>query len=375
MTGNRRRQAACQLLSFSLLLLMAAPAWATQYVDIGLHGRVQASDLVVMARVVDPALALASVERVLKGDAPRQITLVAYIDSFAVAAQRKLLVANARELMFLTKKGDAYAPVQDQYGRMAVNSEQLVDSFRAEPRNLSRTIASIQRLVELQARVARGSGEADAAYVAALKDSDVELQMWALWKAKDQIKVPSPALADAVLASWPTAKEVGPVLGSWNAAGLVANMVVTWRLQRAAPFFAKILTTSASGDERAWAAMALGGSGDRAYLPVLRRVAKEDTHTQARALAYRGIMCILGPDSLGDLQLAASDSDEQVRAQAVVDSYNMLEFGHPEPRWPPPSTALIAEVRTFLIEMQRDPARLVSDNAKSMLAMISRQRP
>ena len=86
-------------------------------------------------------------------------------------------------------------------------------------------------------------------------------------------------------------------------------------------------------------------------------------------------MCILGPDSLGDLRLGAKDSDEHVRAQAVVDSYNLLEFGHPQPVWPPPSDALIAEVRTFLTEMQRDPARLVSDNAKSMLAMIARQRP
>jgi len=359
----------------SLLLLTAAPAKATEYFDIGLHGRVQVSDVVVVARVVDPALALVSVERVLKGDAPKQITLVAYVDGFAVPAQRKLLVANARELMFLTKKGDAYAPVQDQYGRMTVNGAQLVDSFRAESRNLSQTIASIQRLVAVQARVARGVAEADAAYVVALKDSDVELQMWALWTAKDRIKVPSPALADALLASWPTAKKVGPVLGSWNAAGLVANTVVTWRLQRAAPFFAKILTTSGSGDERAWAAMALGGAGDREYLPVLRRVAAEDTHTQARALAYSGIMDILGPDSLGDLRLGAKDSDEQVRAHAVVDSYNLLEFGHPEPRWPPPSDALIAAVRTFLNEMQRDQARLVSDNAKSMLAMIERQRP
>ena len=230
---------------------------------------------------------------------------------------------------------------------MAVNDDRLVDSFRREPRSLSRTVASIQRLVALQAQAARGDAEADAAYVAALKNSDIELQMWALVKAKDRIKMPSPALADALLASWPTAKEVGPVLGSWNAAGLVANTVVTWRLQRAAPFFAKILTTSGSGDERAWAAMALGGAGDRAYLPVLRRVAAEDAHAQARALAYNGIMHLLGPDSLGDLRLGAKDSDEQVRARAVVDSYNLLEFGHPKPRWPPPSDALIAEVRKF----------------------------
>jgi HEAT repeats len=362
------------LLLCSVLLLTAAPAKATSYFDIGLHGRVQASDIVVVARVVDPALALVSVERVFKGDAPKQITLVAYVDGFAGPAQRKLLVADARELMFLVKKDDAYAPVQDQYGRMAVNGEDLVDSFRAQPRSLSQTLASIQRLVTLQARASRSDAEADAAYVDALKSSDIESQTWALWKAKDRIKVPSPALADALLASWPTAKEVGPVLGSWNAAGLVANTVVAWRLQRAAPFFAKILTTSPSGDERAWAAMALGGSGDRTYLPVLRRVAAGDAHAQARALAYNGIMYVLGPDSLGDLRLGAKDSDEQVRARAVVDAYNMLELGHPEPRWPPPSNALIAEVRAFLIEMQRDPARLVSDNAKSMLAKIARQR-
>jgi HEAT repeats len=362
-------------LALLCVLLVVAPATATEYFDLGMHGRVQVSDIVVLARVVDPVLALMNVERVLKGEAPKQIRLVAYVDGFAVPAQRKPLIAGARELLFLTKKGDAYAPVQDQNGRMAVNGDRLIDSFRAEPRSLPQTVASIQRLVSLQARAARGDAEADAAYVAALKNSDSELQMWALWKAKDHIKVPSPALADALLASWPTVKEVGPVLGAWNAAGLVANAVVTWRLQRAAPFFAKILTTSGSGDERAWAAMALGGSGDRAYLPVLRRVAAEDAHGQARELAYNGIMYMLGPDSLGDLRLEAKDSDDKVRARAVVDSYNLLEFGNPEPRWPPPSNALIAEVRTFLTEMQRDPARLVSDNAKSMLAMIARQRP
>lgn len=168
---------------------------------------------------------------------------------------------------------------------------------------------------------------------------------------------------------------MGPVLGAWNAAGLVANSVVTWRLQRVAPFFAKTLTTSGNGDERAWAAMALGGAGDRAYLPVLRRVAAEDAYHQARALAYTGIMYMLGPDSLADLRLGAKDAHEQVRARAVVDAYNMLQLGHPEPRWPAPSSALIAEVRRFLTEMQRDPARLVADNARSMLAMIAKHRP
>src|SRR5262245_7751749 len=86
-TMTRRRLLLC-----GLFLLIAASARATEYVDIGLHGRVQASDIVVVARVVDPALALVTVERVLKGDAPKRITLVAYVDGFSVPAQQKPLV-------------------------------------------------------------------------------------------------------------------------------------------------------------------------------------------------------------------------------------------------------------------------------------------
>ena len=76
-------------LALLYVVLIVVPARATDKIDIGLHGRVQASDIVVVARVIDPALALVSVERVLKGDAPKQITLVAYVDGFAVPAQRK----------------------------------------------------------------------------------------------------------------------------------------------------------------------------------------------------------------------------------------------------------------------------------------------
>ena len=189
-----------RMLLCSLLFLAAAPARATEYFDLGLHGRVQASDIVVLARVVDPALALMSVERVLKGEAPKQITLVAYVDGFAVPAQRKPLIANAQELLFLKKKGDAYAPVQDQYGRMGVDRDRLIDSFRVEPRSLSQTVASIQRLVTLQTRAARGDSEADQAYVAAFASSDAEVQRWALQTSFRRIKAPSPALADALLA-------------------------------------------------------------------------------------------------------------------------------------------------------------------------------
>jgi HEAT repeat protein len=363
-----------RVLLCSLLLLTAAPAHATEHGDIGLHGRVQASDIVVVAHVIDPALALVNVEWALKGDAPKQITLVAYVDGFAIPSQQKLLAANARELMFLRKKGDAYAPVQDQYGRMAINGDRLTDSFRPEPRGLSQTIASIHRLVTLQARAARNDSEADRAYVDAFASPDPEVQTWALQTSFHRIKTPSPALADALLTHWK--KDTGPIPDGWpHDAGLVANAVVTWRLRQAAPLFADTLKTSGDGERRAFAAMALGGTGDSTYLPQLREVAARDPHHHARALAYSAIRRVLGPDSLGDLRLGAKDAEARVRAQAVVDAYNLLEFAQPEPRWPPPSNALIADVRAFLTEMQRDPAPLVSDNARSMLAMIARQRP
>ena len=353
-------------LALLYVLLIVVPATATEYFDLGMHGRVQVSDIVVLARVVDPALALVNVERVLKGEAPKQLTLVAYVDGFAVPAQRKPSCRCPR-LLFQRRACVRAGGISRAHGRERRPAHR---SF-SPTYSLSQTVASINASSRFRLEP-RGDAETTQPMSLAEKFR-CELQMWALWKARSN-QVPSPVnrCLSGVLAY---GQGVGPVLGAWNATGLVANAVVTWRLQRAAPFFAKILTTSGSGDERAWAAMALGGSGDRAYLPVLRRVATEDAHGQARALAYNGIMYMLGPDSLGDLRLGAKDSDDKVRARAVVDSYNLLEFGHPEPRWPPPSNALIAEVRTFLTEMQRDPARLVSDNAKSMLAMIAQQRP
>ncbi|MDQ3349535.1 MAG: hypothetical protein M3545_16425, partial [Acidobacteriota bacterium] len=158
-------------------VLRAVPAEATSYARLGLHERVQLSDTIVLARVVDPARALVRVERVLKGQPEEQITLSSYVDTFAIPAQRKALGLNALELLFLRKQDETYAPVQDQYGRLAVEGDHLKDSFSAEPLILSPTLASIERLVAFQARTARGDAEADAAYVAALKNSDIELQM------------------------------------------------------------------------------------------------------------------------------------------------------------------------------------------------------
>ena len=84
---------------------------------------------------------------------------------------------------------------------------------------------------------------------------------------------------------------------------------------------------------------------------------------------------MLGPDSLADQRLGAEDAHERVRTQAVNAAYNLLELEQPEPRWPAASSALIAEVRAFLTEMQRDPARMVSDAARYLLAHLAKHRP
>jgi hypothetical protein len=111
-----------------------------------------------------------------------------------------------------------------------------------------------------------------------------------------------------------------------------------------------------------------------AYLSLLRRTAATDLDPLARQLAYSGIMSMLGPESLGDLRLGAKDPHEAVRARVVVDSYNLLELNRPDRIWPPASNALISDVRAFLTEMQADPAKLVSINAKSMLSAIAQRQ-
>ena len=360
-----------RLLLWSLLALAVNGADASQYFRPELYQRVSHADMIVLARVVDPARAVVFVERALKGESPSQIMLSLPADSGIGPPSHKPLLLNAVELLFLKKKGESYVAVSGDFDRFAVDGDRLTDPFTSTPLSLSQVLRSIERLVQLQLQAAHGDGE--GAYVAALKSNEADVQIWALSVARDRIKVPSPALADAVVASWPQSEKIGPVIGPWSVAGLVANAVVAWRLKQAAPFFARILAGSANGDERAWAAMALGGSGDRDYLVVLRRVAADDPYPQARALAYNGIMHMLGPDSLPDLCLGAKDPDDRVRGQVVADSYNLLEFGHPDPRWPPPSDALIAEVRAFLTEMTHDPVRQVSSSASSMLENIARR--
>ena len=62
--------------SVLVLLAVVGLAEATTYITLALHERVTMSDTIVLVRVVDPTRAIVSVERILKGEPPKQITLV-----------------------------------------------------------------------------------------------------------------------------------------------------------------------------------------------------------------------------------------------------------------------------------------------------------
>jgi hypothetical protein len=342
------------------VLAAVARADANEYLVLSLHHRVEMSDLIVVGRVVDPKRALVRVERVVKGKAPREITLTAYIDG--AASDQRPLVQDTRELMFLQDKGLSYAPLQTQYGRFPVDRSRLALWTTDPGPTLSTVIASIRRLMALQARAARSVSEADQAYVEALQSADPEVQTWAFETADERITSPSPALTKAFLARWHT--------DAYD----VANAIVTWQIRDAAPIVAERLKLSQDSDERAAAAVALGGTGDVTYLPLLRRVASADTAPGVRAQAYSGIALMIGPDSLPDLRVGAKDSHEKVRAQIVVEAYNVLELGAEDRRFPPASSALIDEVVALVGSMQNDPMGNVSSNAKSVLASIAKNR-
>jgi len=173
-----------RLLSWSVVALAVNSAEASQYFRPELHQRVSRADTIVLARVVDPARAVVTVERVLKGESPRQITLSLPADSEIQVPSRKPLVLSAVELLFLKKHGESYVPVLGDFDRFAVDGDRLTDPFTSTPLSLSQTLHSIERLVELQLRASHNDAEAEAAYVAALRSKDADLQIWALSVAR-----------------------------------------------------------------------------------------------------------------------------------------------------------------------------------------------
>jgi hypothetical protein len=370
------------------MLLCVQTAVASEFFDLGLHARVQGSDAIVVARVIDTGASMFAVERVLKGDPPGEFMLIGTQGDFRKASDRVPFIRGTRELLFLIKEtererqflvnpsieteGRRFFLGNPYTARLRIDDDGMVDGSGPPRRSLVDLTKSISDLINLQARAGRSLAEADRAYVTALKHPDSEVRMWSLWEAHQRLERPSRALVDALVARWP--KGIGPDDRGWDVAGLIASAVRTWRVERLARLFARILSASDIRIERQYAARALGGAGDRAYLPLLRRVAANDPHWDVRAMAYDGIASVLGPEALDDLRQGARDSHERVRSTAVVSAYNVLELEQPRRRWPSPSNAQIQDVRAFLTDMQADPAEHVRSNARSMLGYLERRR-
>jgi hypothetical protein len=358
------------LLLVILALALSAEVETTEYVPLALHEFVALSDVVALVTIEDPDVGRVRVERTVKGNVRGSLVLVDYVDRFAIPAQRRSLSAGTRELMFLKKVARGYAPVQDQLGRWAVGDGRVnVGSTGASvwaltvperTRGLDALLACIGGLVDEQARIARSDPVgAQKIYVSALSGTDPDLQEWALTTVVQSVDAPSATLKNAVFAYWtrPTGKP------------LVANAVRKWRMADAAPRIANALK-AADAEERAWGAVALGGSGNRAFWSELRQVARTDPSPLVRAWAVGAIPYMLGHEAVSELRVSARDESPMVRSSAVVAAYNMLAFGQPMPRWPKPPEPLIEEVRRFLTDMTTDPERGVADNARTMLTHV-----
>ena len=98
---------AALLVPTCVCLLGGSSVEGSEYPLLPLHYRVQLADIIVVARVVDPERAMVRVEQLVKGDvSAKTLVLVAYVDGFSAPSDRKPLVADGRELIFLTRNGD-----------------------------------------------------------------------------------------------------------------------------------------------------------------------------------------------------------------------------------------------------------------------------
>lgn len=301
--------------SVAVLLLIVGcaspPADATEYIRLHLYQQVKAPDVIVIATVTDARTATVRVDRVLKGETPRSIRLIHYIDSFLRPADRRELVNGARELMFLNREGEFYAPLQTQHGRFSVDNGQPVTDHRLDPQKYHKTIA---RLVRLQARAERGRNRAIDAYVDALRDADPHVRLWAAAEAPEHVDNPPTRLVDAYLTLWET--------DDAELRSRAANGVIEWKVAHVAPIFAAALRDG-SEEKRSLAARALGGAGDVAFVPQLRTAATSDASPQVRAAGYEGLAYLLEGEAMPDLLAGAKDKSARVRNAVAYHAFNL----------------------------------------------------
>lgn len=319
-------------------------AGATDYVALHLYQSVQNSDLVAVVTVVDAERAVVRVDETLKGTAPSPIQLVDYIDGFLIPAQRLLLTNGNQELMFLERRGDAFAPLQRECGRWPMRVERE-KRFVAEHRK------AIIQLVDLQARAARTGKDSINAYVDGLQARNPHVRLWAAHSAYAQVEKPTARLVDAYLELWTT--------GNGELVGSTANAVIKWRVQRAAPMLAASLQAG-SEKEQAVAARALGGAGDRAFLPHLIAAAVTNSSERVRASAYEGLTYLLAGKSIPYLRDA--EGSNNLRRHIAIHAFNMANRSA--------DAELRANVRRFLQMLAENPARDLHNTAASLLSRL-----
>lgn len=98
-------------------------------------------------------------------------------------------------------------------------------------------------------------------------------------------------------------------------------------------------------------APALGGTGDRSFLPQLRAAAGSDRSEKVRGYAFEGLPHLLARESMPDLMNGTRDSSEFVRQSVASHAFNMARDST--------DTELRAEVRRLLVLLSDDPAREV----------------
>jgi HEAT repeat protein len=114
--------------------------------------------------------------------------------------------------------------------------------------------------------------------------------------------------------------------------------------------------------ERQIAARALGGTGDRSFLPQLRAVAASDQSEKVRGRAFEGLTHLLGGASVSDLLNGAKDPSASVRRSVAIHAYNMArKGGDPEAR---------SGTRRVLLLLSEDAAPDVRESARSWLKQL-----
>jgi HEAT repeat protein len=332
------------------LMVWSTAAEATEYIALHLYQEVQFSDAIVIGTVTDGERAMVSVNETLKGAPPRSFRLVEYVDGFMRPADQRPLITGMQELMFLKRKDDGYAPLQTQFGRWPIRNGRLETPWQIAQLGLPDYRKTIARLVNLQTKAERGGTVAIDSYIDGLQATDAHVRLWAAHTAYQHVEDPPARLMDAYLHLWQT--------GDGELRGSTANAVIKWKIRRAAPMLAATLREGNEG-ERATAARALGGTGDSAFLSLLRAAAVSDQSEKVRGSAYDGLTLLLVRESIPDLLIGANDPNEFVRRSVAIQAGNMGRTNtDPELR---------ADVRRLLLLLAEDPAPAVKQTVRSLL--------